>query len=53
LGGEVTKVLLTEQNYLEKAAEVSIFARSNSCLQLGAQKSGKNLPALPVNSKEI
>jgi len=53
LGGEVTKVLLAEQNYVEKAVASTIFDRSNSCLQLGAQKSGKNLPALPINSKEI
>jgi hypothetical protein len=52
LGGEVTKVLLAEQNCVEAVAS-TIFDRSNSCLQLGAQKSGKNLPALAVNSKEI
>jgi len=53
LDGEVTKVLLAEQNYVEKAVASTIFERSNSCLQLGAQKSGKNLPALTINSKEI
>jgi hypothetical protein len=53
LGGEVTKVLFTEQNYVVKAAAATMVKRSNSCLQLGAQKNGKNLPALAVNSKEM
>jgi len=53
LDGEVTKVLLTAQNYVEKVVAARIFARSNSYLQLGAQKNGKNLPALAVNSKEM
>jgi hypothetical protein len=53
LGGEVTKVLLTEQNYVEKVVASPTFERSNSCLQLGAQKSGKYPPILPVNLKEI
>jgi hypothetical protein len=53
LGGEVTKMLLTEQNYAVKVAAATIVEGSNSYLQLGAQKSGKYLPDRPVNSKEI
>jgi hypothetical protein len=46
-------MLLRKQIYAGKAAATMKFGRSNSAMELGAQKNGSYPHAMPVNSTEI
>ena len=46
-------MLLRKQFYAGKAAATMKIGRSNSAIELGAQKNGSYPHAMPVNSTEI